>query len=414
MPGYSNNELILLVHCLRQDDPNYVSALTNAVKSNPIIYGTAGKGGNAAGLHQIMADSINAHHFGGGDDPLDGQSLAHLFGSRASQYHRNSSREATNDFNQKAHASFQSGSRGARQRAENLQMMDMWYGDGHLGDKANPTILKFVKYAAKLMPLPGARKVLPGHQLVGPAGIDRDRHPYAIYTAAGVNKGWEVNEVTTAAYGVDEFRQEPMTATKELSRITRWLVGYFGGKIILDIHNVYFSQVFSSGRFGDTEMESRALFPHVTPGTSSGSWGIAGKIEIEFDGEPMIPSKLLLMTSWKWDPQGGRSAKKVNALNFAPALKALVGVEKQLTKEDYLDAIEKTAQTIDLERALWNKFPDFPPNFDITGGLDGYLKKLDATYFPQYGAYHGSASDAEIAAARDARDKALKRGRYAA
>jgi hypothetical protein len=161
-------------------------------------------------------------------------------------------------------------------------------------------------------------------------------------------------------------------------------------------------------------MESRALFPHVTPGTSSGSWGIAGKIEIEFDGEPMIPSKLLLMTSWQWDPQGGRSAKKVNALNFAPALKALVGPEKQLTKEDYLDAIEKTAQTIDLERALWNKFPDFPPNFDITGGLDGYLKKLDATYFPQYGAYHGGASDAEIAAARDARDKALKRGRYAA
>jgi len=366
MPGYSHNELILLVHHLRKESPHYVSELTRAVQSNPIIYGTAGKGGNAAGLHQIMADSINANaNYGDLGSKRQG----------AANYHRESSREATNDFSQKAYASFQSGSRGARQRAENLQMMDMWYGDGHLGDKANPTILKFVKLAAKLMPLPGGQKVLPGHQLVGPAGIDRDRHPYAIYTAAGVNKG--------------------------------------GGKIILDIHNVYFSQVFSRGRFGDTEMESRALFPYLTPGTSSGSWGIAGKLEIEFDGEPMIPSKLLLMTSWQWDPQGGRSAKKVNVLNFAPALKALVGVERQLTKEDYLDAIEKTTRTIDLERALWSKLPDFSPNFDLSGGLDAYLKKLDATYFPQYGAYHGGASDAEIATARDARDKQLKRGRYA-
>jgi hypothetical protein len=94
-------------------------------------------------------------------------------------------------------------------------------------------------------------------------------------------------------------------------------------------------------------------------------------------------------------------------------LKALVGVERQLTKEDYLDAIEKTTRTIDLERALWSKLPDFSPNFDLSGGLDAYLKKLDATYFPQYGTYHGGASDAEIAAARDARDKQLKRGRYA-
>ena len=410
MAGYSNAELLRLVGELRRTVPIWVQFLKREVQTHPIIYGTAGKEGGAPALHQMMARSINNPVFG----PVNA----------AATLHRENSRVATDNYSQRAYGSFQSGARGGRQRAENLQMMDMWYGDGHLGERANPTILQFIKYAAKLAPLPSGAAALPGHNLLGPSHLDRSGHPYHIYERCGVKKGWVPHALTTAAYGLDEFRGQPMTATKELSRLTRWLVGYFGGKIIFDAKDVYYAQVFdrTSNRFGDTEMEATALLPHVVPGGSSGTFGDGdATIEFEWDGKPVIPSKLLFMTSWHFDAVANAAwARTVHANNFAPPLRALVrgradfmptstartdggmarrnalsmaGYEQVMKdnpqwgrhavlggKADVLDAIDAATRGV-TERALWEHFPKLPPTYDAYG-LAGFLRRLDGNSLP--------------------------------
>jgi hypothetical protein len=287
LPGYSDSELRKLVADLAKFDPVLTSRMKAAFAQMTFSYGTSGKGGGTAKLAGIMADSIRKgvelRHRGPDGSP---QGTTQAFGSQGGG---------------PVHKIFQAGPRQKVQRTNNHQMMDMYYGDegdgGNLKDRANPDILAFVMYATKLKFLPGWEKYNTWSVQPDPDGV----HPNPVLKAMGMAKGWEVSPITTAMYGMDDFNQLPMSATKEISRIIRWGVQEYGGTIIFDGAEVYYDQVFSRrGRLADTDLEARVLFKYFTPGQARARFG-RGTIEFHWHGKLTVPSKLLFLTSWQFN-----------------------------------------------------------------------------------------------------------------
>lgn len=360
MPGYNDNQLQGLVHYLATLDPAH-QALINRVKAafraKPFSYGTQGKGGGGLRLGAIMADSINQ------------QPANFPPGSRG--------------------YAFQTGNRQFVQRARNAQMMDMYYGDGgDVGRRADPDILQFVLYAAKL-------KVIPGRQNEWPWGTNTlanvIEHPHNRFAALGVPQAWQVDPRTTAVYGHDPYNHSPMTGTKELSRIIRWCVGEFGGTILFEGSEVYYNQVFCNGpRFGDTELEAVDLFQHFQPGSRRAFFGRnrRGAVEFQWLGRDTVPSKLLFLASWQFDAFAAEQWYKLmhprnyaaplqNAVNdpgagpmnlAAPRLGGRVN-RNDARAGDVPRAVNITDTQIDAmanalniaRRPLWNNFSSLPP-----------------------------------------------------
>jgi hypothetical protein len=371
MPGYNDAELERLVMKLRDQRPQFVFDLRNAVKKKPFSYGTAGKKGGGLKLGGIMAQSINADR-------------KNATGSRNSWAMAKLPADA-------GHANaFQSGARQGIQRQGALPMMDHIYGDGHIGDRANKTLIDFIRYAVKIAPLPWGEAALPGHQLIGDRNLARQYHPFQLFTQLGVAEGWSESAITTLAYGTDEFRGLNMTATKELSRIVRWCVGYFGGSIYLDGKDVYYAQVFRNdvlnwrgeAAFGDTELEMRDLLRYFVPGQRSGTFGKGnGTVEFFWDSEPMVPSKLLFATSWRFDAKANNQwYKKLHVGNFEPSVAALVSRAEGLRESWNVTATpQQTAATMQMlpvqNPDLWNNFMPLLPEAQ-NNGLAKYLNDL--------------------------------------
>ncbi|MBO0947127.1 hypothetical protein [Fibrella forsythiae] len=302
MTGYTETELRALVRTLAatqisMNGVSLIDGVKQAFKTKPFIYGTQGKGGGGLKLGGIMAASINNKvTFKNGKPAFEAGSQGYAF---------------------------QTGTRQTVQRRHNYQMMDMYYGDGgNVGLRADPFIMEFVLYATKLKPLP-----TPGSSEQLSATQTHENHPFALFKAIGVDKAWEKNAVTTAAYGQDTFRGHDMTGTKELSRIIRWCVGEFGGTIIFEGVDVYYDQVFNeSARFGDTELEAADLFQYFKPGHSEASFGHGnGRIIFHWQGTQTVPSKLLFLTSWKYDSfAAAQWYKLTHPENFESTLKSIL------------------------------------------------------------------------------------------
>ncbi len=375
MPGYNNAELEQLVLNLCAYDRKFIDDLRHAVKNKPFSYGTAGKKGGGLRIGGIMADSINAkkeHKSGTDAETRNSWALSKLPSDTG---HANA---------------FQSGARQVLQRQGALPMMDHIYGDGHIGDRANTTLIAFIRFAVKIAPLPWGDDALPGHALIGDRNMDRAFHPFQLFAQLGVPQGWAETAVTTSAYGQDGFRGLNMTATKELSRIVRWLVGYFGGSICLDGKDVYYAQVFRNDvmnwknepAFGDTELEMRDLFQHFLPGQRVGTYGHGkGSVHFFWDSEEMVPSKLLFCTSWRFDVTANNEwHKKLHFNNFEPSVQRLIGpaigapATRLVTATEY--QLAATIQAVPVQNSdLWNNFTPLPAEAR-TQGLARYLNTL--------------------------------------
>jgi hypothetical protein len=378
MPGYSKNELEQLIIKLQKHAPQFVIDLGNAVKRKPFSYGTAGKKGGALRLGGIMADSIN------------NRDLTQSPGLPADKRNSWALSKLPTDT---GHASaFQSGARQGIQRKEALPMMDHIYGDGFIGDRADASLIAFMRYAVKIAPLPWDDMALQGHQLIGDPKLQREFHPFQLFAQLGINEGWNPHPITTAAYGNDEFRNLEMTATKELSRVVRWLVGHFGGSIYLDGKDVYYGQVFHNDvlnwkgepAFGDTELEMRDLFQYFSPGKRSGTYGKGGgSVHFFWDSEPMEPSKLLFATSWRFDVKANDQwYKKLHVGNFESALAGLVtkayrsGERELWTVMAHEFQVAAAIQAVSVQNsALWNNFTPLPSSVR-SNGLAKYLNDL--------------------------------------
>lgn len=138
-------------------------------------------------------------------------------------------------------------------------------------------------------------------------------------------------------YGYDDWGQLPMTLTKEISRIIRWGIGEYGGKILFEGADVYYSQVFGVGeKLADTDLEARILLGFFdkksiqegkftacigNPDPKSADKG-KGEVEFYWHGKPTAPSKLLFLTSWTWQ-KNSRSHELIQPESFGEPLESL-------------------------------------------------------------------------------------------
>lgn len=307
--SYSSEQLHDLVRDLEKIDFNLVHRMKQAFQTKTFSYGTSGKGGGVAKVSGMMANAIkNGVALKKRDKQGRVIGTTRAFSSR--------------DPSAPVYSVFQAGVRQTTQRSGNLQMMDMFYGDaewgGNLGDRADPDIMAFVMYATKLKFLPGWEQLNTWPVPFPPPGDN----PYQVLLRMGIPKGYWDTPLTTAVYGDDDWGHRPMSATKEISRIIRWGVGEFGGTIIFEGAEVYYDQVFNKReRLADTDLEARVFFQYFTPGLSEATFGRAGKVIFHWHGKPTVPSKLLFLTSWNFNPHAAEQwYKLIHPDNFAAPL----------------------------------------------------------------------------------------------
>ncbi len=160
--------------------------------------------------------------------------------------------------------------------AGDYQMMDLYYGQVGTGlhEKRDPLIAEFVHYAM------GFKHGFSMSQ------SGRDAY-VSTFGKQLQTKGKDGKTRTIEGWEGDGPSYNGLTATKEISRIIRWGIHHFGGKLIFEGKEVYYSQVFNSNapRVGDTDLEARELFKFFSPGMSTAtlakgnlySGGMAGK-----------------------------------------------------------------------------------------------------------------------------------------
>jgi hypothetical protein len=168
----------------------------------------------------------------------------------------------------------------------NYQMMDMYYGQAgnNLHTKRNPAIGEFVHLAM-------------GY--AGPFSMNqpgRDAFQKSYQTS---KEGWQWDENCTF---------NGTTATVEISRVIRWGIEHYGGKLMFEGKQVYYSQVFNVvGYKGDTDREAMALFKFFQPGASTVAFG-KGTICFYWNGRLTVPTHCHFLSNWGF-PAGSQRGK---------------------------------------------------------------------------------------------------------
>lgn len=233
-------------------------ALRKAFRAKPFVYGTQGKGSSVVRAAKAWA---------------------------ASKFDREE-QVIARELNL-----FEPGLRVATYLAEDAQMMDMYYGqkDNGLYQKRDPIIAEFVHYAMGYKePFEGA--VSGRDAFLADTGKS---HP-GFEGWQGVR--WEGNnKIDGPKYG-----PENTTATVEISRIIRWGIQKYGGTLLFEGKEVYYSQVFNmhdKGWKGDTDREAIALFAFFQPGQSQAKFG-SGKITFYWNGRETVPTHCHFLSNW--------------------------------------------------------------------------------------------------------------------
>jgi hypothetical protein len=177
---------------------------------------------------------------------------------------------------------FDPGRRAEQYLAAGYQMMDMYYGQGgtNMHTHRIPAIAEFVHHAMGFK---------------GKFSMDQSGRDAYMQTWKTKAEGWQGD--SPGDYG--------HTATKEMSRIIRYGIRRFGGTLIFEGREVYYSQVFyqKPARIGDTDLEARELFQYFTPGASSIPYE-KGRLIFHWGGKQTVPTKMLFLTNWQWGGQG--------------------------------------------------------------------------------------------------------------
>jgi hypothetical protein len=233
---------------------------------------------------------------------------------------------------------FDPGRRAAVYLAGDYQMMDLYYGQAGTGlhEKRNPLIAEFVHYAM------GFKHGFSMSQ----SGRDAYIHTFGkqLQSNGKIIEGWESQGPS----------YNGLTATKEISRIIRWGIHHFGGKLIFEGKEVYYSQVFDAHapRVGDTDLEARELFKFFSPCMSTVSFG-KGKVVFHWNSRETVPTHVHFLSNWCWykgkthtlenmpknDPLEGNTLKGITVLpiwnNFSALPVALLGSKES----DVLEAL---------------------------------------------------------------------------
>lgn len=189
---------------------------------------------------------------------------------------------------------FDPGRRAEAYLGRGYQMMDMYYGQAgttlHL--LRDPAIAEFVHYAMGFKPA---------------FSMNQSGRSAYMMTHKTKVEGW-------AAGGPD---YNGLTATKEMSRIIRWGIHRYGGTLIFEGREVYYSQVFEVKPFkiGDTDLEARELFKFFSPGMSQVAFG-KGKIIFHWAGRETVPTKVHFLSNWKWDNNQTHKLGNIAAKTF--------------------------------------------------------------------------------------------------
>ena len=168
------------------------------------------------------------------------------------------------------------------------QMMDLYYGQAgtQVHKFRNPVIAEFVHHAM------GFSSVKFNMQL---SGREAYRQQYGITDG---REGWMKD-----CPGSDLYNK--LSATKEMSRIIRWGIKRFGGTLVFEGRELYYSQVFlaSVTDLRDTDVEARDLFEYFSPGQSRAGFG-RGTVIFQWKGVECVPTKMHFFSSWAWSNNG--------------------------------------------------------------------------------------------------------------
>lgn len=174
---------------------------------------------------------------------------------------------------------FDPGRRAAAYIGGNHQMMDLYYGQANtsLHTRRIPAIAEFVHHAMGFK---------------GPFSMNQSGREAYMETFKTTIEGWDGSTPSKTAY-------DGLTATKEMSRIIRWGIHRFGGKLIYEGREVYYGQVFDKNApyIGDTDLEARELFRYCRPGMSNAPFG-KGRLVFHWCGIETVPTKVHFLTNW--------------------------------------------------------------------------------------------------------------------
>ena len=242
-----------------------------------------------------------------------------------------------------------------------LQMMDMYYGNGgKLTRDRDMLIANFVLAATGLTGF-------------GKVRFDPKVHVAPRLAFAAANslefEAWSSQDPAKALFGT--------STTKEISRIIRWGLAEFGGILIFDGAEVNYIGVFQTtppgGRRGDTDEEALSLFKYFTPGQHTVDFGTkGGKLVFHWYSELKVPSLLHFASTWVWNAGSKRDKLKVDRRNFMHALlgrepywAAMPPGQREAEAKLALTGYAKTLHNPSELLPIWDNFVALPPDIQF-------------------------------------------------
>jgi len=310
----------------------------NAFKRSTFVYGTQGKGSSTV----LALKTWAAHAFS-----ADEQRIARQLNL------------------------FEPGVRIGTYLSGDIQMMDMYYGQegNELFTKRDPVIAEFIHYVM-------------GYK--GPFSMAQSGRDAFMKSFNTEVEGWQGSKWTTDGRKIEGPKFNGNTATVEISRAIRWGIQRFGGRLIFEGKEVYYSQVFNLLGFkGDTDREAVALFENFQPNLSTVRFG-KGTLTFYWNGNEVVPTHCHFLSNWGFplnekgqlarvkqtvailEAQGRRTGAAIPAINQHSskdpwAIGALQ--HHPLNRGNF--AAWLTQRNVRLNEALWNRFREKP------AGLDG-------------------------------------------
>jgi hypothetical protein len=220
-------------------------------------------------------------------------------------------------------------------KSDEYTMMDLYYGqkDTIMGTLREDAIVALIH---KAMNFKGSS-----------SDYNSGREAY-LATAGSKIEGWDSKST---------IKYSGLTATKAISKIIRWGVRRFGGKILFEGKGVYYNQVFLKEPCkspADTDLEAIELFKYFKKGENTAIFG-DGKIMFYWDGVLTVPTQLHFLLNWKY------SDSKLNL----PGNCAIAGKYQAMNDDWKLVWVDDFGKVNSL-RDIWSNFNQADPRWNVT------------------------------------------------
>jgi len=304
-----------------------VSKLASAFHDSKFVYGTMGRGSEAVRLLKAWASRPRRT-----DKELEAAGYKINSPTTVSESQRQATVKAADPKNlqylknviQSELNLFDPGVRANIYLSGEFQMMDQYYGQAgnELYKKRNPAIAEFVHYVM-------------GYK--GPFSMDISGRDIFMKSYGTSLEGYDY-------WTPGGPRIRGNTATVEISKAIRWGIQEYGGMLIFEGKQVFYSQVFNqaSPKVTDTDKEAIALFEYFERGKSVAKFG-NGRLAFYWGGRLTVPTQCHFLSNWGF---GGVDSQKRPVMH---------------TKDNRKDfAAYMQGPGVQLRTTLWNKFIPAP------------------------------------------------------